>query len=315
MPSEPQTQMPSVPQTQAPVPQTQMPSVPQTQAPSAPQTQMPSAPQQMPQTQMPSVPQTQAPVPQTQMPSMPQTQAPSAPQTQMPSVPQTQTPAFSPSQYNAVTTKIREGINKAIAEANSQAQRLEHDTGWIPLVGDAIKQVINDFLNLIKEAVAKIEEIMQWAPIPLDLWNWGNSWTTLATKAGQSSSELAVLKNQYGNEWTGIAGGKYQNAVSGQGPALDAIQSRSNGIASSCNWTAISGFMLYVSVAGALATLIAALCTPPPIDFVAIVGFIAACGVAITSYVFGILAQSRALGTQSQPSDAFPGGAWPQATN
>ena len=223
--------------------------------------------------------------------------------------------SFSTAEYDSLIQKIENGINTVISDANSAVSRIESWTSWIPFVGDAIKDALNKFVSLMDDFLKKIVEYLKFATIPPTMWGFGQQWVSMATKAGQSATELATLK-QYSTEWEGIAGGKYNAAVTGQEPAVDTIQSRSNSISGSCSATAMAGFAFYASLAGILVGLTIACITAETgvgLVFGITTAAISLAG-AVTSVTLGLWNQERSLEQASEPTDTMPGGAWPQAT-
>lgn len=222
---------------------------------------------------------------------------------------------FSVAQYNAVISKIENSMERIVPGFNAQVQRIENDFGWIPLVGPGIKEALDEAVKLFDEAVRKVEEFLQWTEIPVRMWGLGDSWNSIAARAGESASQLALLK-QYQNEWAGIAGGKYQAAVANQEPAVDQIQSRANQVSGACTGTAISGFGFYLSVAVAIAGLAIAIATAETgVGLVAgLITFILGLAGALATLLLGVEGQARAFRQANEPSDSFPGGQWPRST-
>lgn len=225
---------------------------------------------------------------------------------------------FDPAQYDELISKIRSEMEKLPASFNAQVSKIESDFEWIPGVGDAVKDALNEAVRLFNEAMQKLGEFLQWTDVPVRMWSWSDQWSSIATKAGESATQIAALK-QYQSEWGGIAGGKYQTAVSNQGPAVDQIQSRANQLAGACSGTAIAGFGFYVSVGIAIVGLAGAIITSETGVglVVGLVAFLAGVAGALASLLLGVEGQARAFRTANEPSDAFsgpPANAWPRST-
>jgi hypothetical protein len=152
---------------------------------------------------------------------------------------------FSTTQFESLIQKLENGIETAESQAQAAVHRIEDIFGWIPFIGDAIKAALNKFLSLLDELLDKIASTLKWATVPPMMWEHGQQWLSIAGRAAQSATSLTDLK-QYSSEWQGIAGGKYNNAVTGQEPAVDTIQTRSNQISGACTGTAVAGFAFYV---------------------------------------------------------------------
>lgn len=225
---------------------------------------------------------------------------------------------FDPAQYDALIAKIRSEMERLPPSFNAQVRRIESDLGWIPGVGDALKAALDEAVKLFDEAMQKLGEYLQWTDVPVRMWSWGDQWSSIASKAGESATQIAALK-QYQGEWGGIAGGKYQSAVSNQGPAVDQIQSRANQMSGACTGTAIAGFGFYLSVATAIVGVAAAIITSETGVGLAVglAVFIAGLAAAVATILIGVEGQARAFKMANEPSDAFcgpPANAWPRST-
>jgi hypothetical protein len=221
---------------------------------------------------------------------------------------------FSNAQYDAVIRKIESTLDTIVSDANAQIARIEHDTGWIPGIGALVKAGVDQFVQLLKEFLAKIGETLKWVEIPVLMWQFGQTWLDAASQAGQTAVNISGL-DKYSSEWQGIAGGKYAAGVAGQKPAADTIQARANAISGACTWTAITGFAFYaglLDIAVSLAFAIAGATTvvgAVPGIISALLGLADAVGFLL----LGVDGQARGLRQANEPSDSFPGNAWPQA--
>jgi len=221
---------------------------------------------------------------------------------------------FSPGQYDALIQKIENGLNTAVSDANAAISRIEGATSWIPGIGSAIKEALDKFVSLMKEFMAKVGEALKWTQIPPTMWQFGQTWLNLATQAGQTAVNVKDL-DSYSSQWQGIAGGKYATGVAGQRPAVDTIQARCNQISGACTGTAISGLAFYISVATTIIGLIIAI-AGAELVFPLVAGIITAIvglAGAVASLLIGVEGQARTFQQANEPSDSFPGNAWPQA--
>jgi hypothetical protein len=223
--------------------------------------------------------------------------------------------SFSQAQYDSLIKKIENGINDTVNAANSLIHRIENWTSWIPFVSGWIKDALNKFVQLLDDLLKKIASYLKYAAFPPVFWEYGQHWLGIANNAAQSASQLATLK-QYSTEWAGLAGGKYNAAVTGQEPAVDTIQARANSVSSACTGTAVSGFAFYVSLAGLTVSLCVGIATAPTgvVPIAAIVGAGISLVTAISSVTFGLGSQERSFEQATEPTDTLPGGMWPKAT-
>lgn len=230
---------------------------------------------------------------------------------------------FDVAQYREIISKIENGIEKITSDFNTGAHRLEHDFGWIPLVGDSIKEGLEEAGKLLDEGVQKLLGLLESSDVPFVMWDWADSWRSMATSAGESASQLALIK-RYADEWGGIAGGKYQDAVEGQEPAVDLIQSRANSMSGACRFTATAGFAFYMSLGvsvvglGFVAASFAIAETGPPalLSFIGgLTAFILGVASAVATLLIGVDNQANTFRTLLEPTDTIPGGSWPVSAN
>jgi hypothetical protein len=231
---------------------------------------------------------------------------------------------FSTATYDAVINKIESAIPKIESDTNTFVSEVASELGWIPFIGGEIKAALRKLVSLVDELLQKLAEYLKPALIPTMFWDDGNVWGTIGGNAAQVASTIQGQIQAKGNEWQGIAGGKYANGVPAQASAAQAISSLAGSTGSACTSLAVAGYTFYMAilvaeaaVAGGVATCAAAGWT----GVGAIVGLIVAVGgaligigVAVGSLVLGVDSSVRSLQGLIGPSQSFPGNAWPIAT-
>ncbi|MBO0804597.1 MAG: hypothetical protein J2P25_16175 [Nocardiopsaceae bacterium] len=232
--------------------------------------------------------------------------------------------SFSMAQYDAVISRIQDGMKKAVEEANAQAQSARSEFGWIPGLGDNVNQILAEEMRLLKEAERRVDELLGWAGVPVFMWRMGDTWMSIAKEAMDSASELDRMLEQEKGMWDGRAGRKYKGAVPKQKSAVEQIQtSYANPISSSCTATAVVGFGFYVAVAVAVAALvdggISAAVTEGAGMAAGLDMFFVALAAAITELEIGVHVEARAFRQAGEVPDAFLSGRghgrWPGSTN
>jgi hypothetical protein len=228
---------------------------------------------------------------------------------------------FSVAQFDSLISKIERGLTDLVNKANELIRKIESLTHWIPFIGDEIKQLLEKFADLVTELVGKIVKVLGESHTATVFWELGKTWGAagIAGQAGQIASVLAGQK-QFSAEWQGIAGARFATAVSGQEPAVDTVQTRSNTISSSCTTIAQYGFIYYVAIGVAVVgccLAVASALADPPVAPIAVIGAITAGVLAFFAATWalemGVGAQSRNMLQAGEPSDTFPNGMWPQA--
>jgi hypothetical protein len=231
---------------------------------------------------------------------------------------------FSTASYDAVINKIEAGIPKIISDTNSFISAEEHDWGWIPFIGGAIRDGLNKLKGLIQEVLQKLGDYLKPALVPPMMWHAGNVWTTVGSQAGNVSSTIAGQIQAKGNEWQGIAGGKYNNGVPAQQNAANTVSSLAGQVQSACTQISIAGYSFYIAVgialAGIIGGLVIALATVET-GIGAIIGLCVAVAAALAGFAgavaalyFGVDSAVRNLQGLVGGNGAFPGGNWPLAT-
>jgi hypothetical protein len=225
---------------------------------------------------------------------------------------------FSPAAYDAVITKIQNGIQQIANDVNHFISEVESDTGWIPVLGGWIKDALNRLVKLIDDGLDKLSQLLEPAFIPTFFWTFGGMWEQMGGQAGTVSSTIAGQIQANGDEWQGIAGGAYANGVPAQGNAANTISSLAGQVQSACSSISTSGYIFYMAVAVAVASLIAAVVGAGtgalPVVIGAAVVFIASIATAVGSLLLGVDSAARNLQGMIGPSGSFPNGAWPIAT-
>lgn len=231
---------------------------------------------------------------------------------------------FSPSTYNAVITKLDAAPPEITSKTNAVISAVNNSVGWIPLIGEAIDWALNKLKGLVERLVAKLEQVLQPARVPPTMWAFGQAWEQIRSQSGGVSSTLADQQEKFGQEWGGIAGGKYNSGVPQQIGAAGAFSSAANNVMSNCDAIASGGSAFYIAIGVAVASAViaigAAIATAPT----GVGPIISLCGgllltlgaiaTAIYNLHFVVDGAARNLQGSLTPSSSFPGGAWPIAT-
>lgn len=222
---------------------------------------------------------------------------------------------FNVEQYRELISKIGNMSEKIVVNFESAIRGFETEFKGIPVINNEIIHLLEMIEDKFREVILKIQDYLRMTEVPIALSQAAESWQSIAGKAGEGAARLARLK-QYQDEWSGKAGGKYQEAVQNQEPAMDQIQSRANQIASACNSLAQAGKIFYISIAVALSGLALAIATAGnPYGLAAgVATCVIALMAAVSSLLLGIQSQVHSFQMLSEPSDVFPGGAWPTST-
>ncbi len=227
---------------------------------------------------------------------------------------------FSGSAYEALIQKLRAAPAQIISLTNKIISAVDSALGWIPFIGDAIKAGLNKLKGLVEQAVQKLVQILEGADVPVAMWNDGQQWLQIQTQTGGVSSTIAGQIQANGNEWQGIAGGKYNNGVPAQAGAANAMSSLAGSIQSGCSTVANTGFGFYAAIAAAIASCIGGLIVAGTGvgavvgACVAAAGLLIGIGSACALVVFGIDGAARSFQGLAAPSASFPDNAWPLAT-
>ncbi|MBO0805395.1 MAG: hypothetical protein J2P25_20235 [Nocardiopsaceae bacterium] len=238
---------------------------------------------------------------------------------------------FNEAQYREIISKIEEGISKVVSEYNTCASRLEHDLGWIPLVGDGIKEGLEKIGKLLEEVVQQANRLLAPHLIPIDMWNWSSTWERVANAAAKVASGDETRKGLTSlqgdeNEWGGIAGGKYKATVGRQENAVELIQARADSISNACGAVTQCGVLFYIAGLAATASLVGAViafasaASPAapaaiPSFIIAIGAFLVSTAGAIASLEYGVDNQARTFKMATQVTDSIPRGKWPTSAN
>ena len=231
---------------------------------------------------------------------------------------------FSTAQYDAVINKIESAIPTIISDTNSFISQEESDWGWIPFIGGAIRDGLNKLKGLIQEVLQKIGDFLKPALVPPMMWHDGDVWGQIGSQAGNVASTIAGQIQANGNEWQGIAGGKYNNGVPAQENAVNTVSSLAGQVQGACTQISIAGYSFYIAVAlaiaGIIGGLVIALATVET-GVGAILGLCVAIGSALLGFAgavaalyFGVDSAVRNLQGLIGGNGAFPAGNWPLAT-
>lgn len=231
---------------------------------------------------------------------------------------------FSPSAYDALISKLEAAPATIISKTNDVISAVNNAVGWIPLIGDAIDWALNKLKGLIESLVGKLQQVLQPARIPPTMWANGQSWAQIRTQSGTVASNLAAEQEKFGQEWGGIAGGKYNSGVPLQIGAASAFSSAANNVMGNCDTIASGGSAFYIAIGVAVASIIIAITAAIATAPTAVGPIISLCGgvlmtlgsiaTAIYNLHFVVDGAARNLQASLTPSSSFPGGAWPIAT-
>lgn len=232
--------------------------------------------------------------------------------------------SFNTATYEALIKKIEDALNSIVSAVNRFIHDVESAASSIPIIGgllgDGAKMLLGKLRDLIQEGVNKVEGYLKPFMVPPDMWSNGNTWQQIGNQAGSVASTLSGQVEGSGNEWKGIAGGKYQTGVSDQYNAANTIASLSSTVEGACDSIAVGGFGFYASISAALigflaggimaATGVGAI----PGLITAAISLIVGVTGAFVSLHFSVDSGQRTLETLVRGTSAFPGGSWPIAT-
>jgi len=223
---------------------------------------------------------------------------------------------FSAAQYEAVITKIEQGIPHLEAAVNGSVTQAGNDTGWIPVIGDWIRELCEEVVRLTDELLAKLSELLKVLDIPLAMNQYGNEWLRIREQAGgvASAIESQILRHEK-DTWQGLAGGAYSQGVSLQAPAANTIASMSSTVSGVCTAIRNAGYAFYLVVLAVIAGIIVATVLGSlPGLISSLIGASITLASAMLTLEFVLNTQVRSLEAVVGPSSTFPGNAWPPAT-
>lgn len=223
---------------------------------------------------------------------------------------------FSAAQYEAVISRIEQGIPHLEAAVNGSVTQASNDVGWIPVIGDWIRELCEEVVRLTDELLAKLSEVLKVLDIPRAMNQYGNDWLRIRDQAGgvASAIESQILQHEK-DTWQGLAGGAYSQGISLQAPAANTIASMSATLSGVCTTIRNAGYGFYLVVLGLIAGIIVAsvLASLPGLISALIGAFVTLTSAVVTLELI-LNTQVRTLETIVGPSSTFPGNAWPPAT-
>jgi hypothetical protein len=222
----------------------------------------------------------------------------------------------SAAQYEAVISKLEQCIPQIESTVNSCVTQASDVTGWIPVIGDWIREACDELVRLTDELLAKLSELLGPAGIPLVMNQYGIDWLRIREEAGgvASAIESQILQHEK-DTWQGLAGGAYSQGIGLQAPAANAIASTASTISGVCTAIRNAGYTFYLAVlAGVITLIVAGVIGNVPGLIAAIITVSAGLATAITMLEVNLDTQARALEGAFGPSSTFPGNAWPPAT-
>ena len=231
--------------------------------------------------------------------------------------------AFTQSAYNEMITVLEAAPGKIVDLTNKIISNVNGSLGWIPIIGDAVKWALNKLKGVVEQVCAKLKQLLQGAEVPTAMWSAGSKWLDIQHSTSTVASTIAGQIQTNGNEWSGIAGGKYNNGVSNQGGAASQMSSIAGGMQSNCSSVANSGFAFYAAIAAGVATIIGGLVACAAAGWtgagaiaglvVTIIGALIGFGGAVAAVQFGINAATRGFQGLTADGSSFPNNAWPTA--
>jgi hypothetical protein len=231
---------------------------------------------------------------------------------------------FSVSAYETMIHKLEAAPAQIISLTNKIISAVNGALGWIPFIGDAVKAGLNKLKGLVEQLVQKLQQVLKGAEVPVAMWNNGQQWLQIHAQTGGVASTIAGQIQASGNEWKGIAGGKYSTGVPQQAGAASALSSLAGSIQSSCTSVATTGFGFYAAIAAAVVSIIGGLIACAVAGWTGVGAIVGLCitiggaligiGSACALVTFGIDGAARNLQSLAAPTSSFPNGAWPIAT-
>lgn len=222
---------------------------------------------------------------------------------------------FSLAQYEAVITRLNDGINKLPPAANAAVQRIDSEYSWIPIVGPLLVDALKKFVSLMDRLLRKLEEYAMSSAVPIAMWIDGDSWLKIQQQMGTMAGDIAGQVQANQSEWTGLASGRYATGVGLQAPAVQEISSLAGTTSGACTQIAYCGLGFYLALIGAIVALAFAIATSETgVGLVAgVVAAIMAVGTAAGLFFLGVQSQAGVLEGMVGGNANMPNGSWPVA--
>jgi hypothetical protein len=229
---------------------------------------------------------------------------------------------FTQGAYTALVTKLEESPAKIVSLTNTIISNVNGSLGWIPLIGDAVKAALNKLKGLVEEVCAKLKQLLQGAAVPLSMWNAGGQWLGIQGSANKVAGAINGQMQANGNEWQGLAGGKYNTGVGEQGSAAGTMSTVAGGMQSNCSAVGNAGLAFYSAIAVGEGAIVGGLITCAAAGWTgvgAIVGLCVAIGGALLGFGAAVGAvqigiDSATRGFTGLTDVGLPNNAWPLAT-
>jgi hypothetical protein len=231
---------------------------------------------------------------------------------------------FTQGAYDDIIGKLEAAPSKIVSLTNKIISDVNGALGWIPLIGDAVKAALNKLKGLVEQVCAKLNQLLQGAGVPPAMWNAGSKWLDIQRSTSNVASTIGGQMQSHGNEWQGIAGGKYNTGVSEQSGAAGTMSSIAGGMQSNCSSVGNAGFGFYSAIAVGVAGIVGGLITCAAAGWtgvgaiaglcVAIAGALIGFGGAVVAVQFGIDSAQRNFQGLTDVGSSFPSNAWPLAT-
>jgi hypothetical protein len=218
--------------------------------------------------------------------------------------------------FDQIIERLDKDIERLPSLVNSGIHRFESMFGWIPVIGDMIKAVLNEAAKLGDELLDKLSELLGGADVPRKFQSAQSTWQTIQKDTGALAASIGRQLDSSPSQWSGLAGGAYATGVASQQPAAHEVSSLASAIAKSCGQVYSGGNMFY----GMLLVTIDSCCSdillaPGPLGLVtALVTAIVGVSLAVYYFLHDVESQAAVFKAMLGRTSAFPGGAWPVAT-
>lgn len=225
--------------------------------------------------------------------------------------------SFSTAQYEEVTTRYRNAVDNDLPNAvNTAIHYLEDAFGWIPFVGDLIKDALNKIRSLADDVLRQLAKLWDGVNVPTAMWHARGVWLDVQKDTASMAKSIGTQVDASASQWRGLAGGAYAMGVSEQAPAAAHMSSVAATVAGACSQISDWGMMFYealiVTVTACEMTLLA--CPTPVGVILALEEVPLGVGTAMTIFQHGVLSQAGVLKGAMASNYALPDGAWPVAT-
>ncbi len=229
--------------------------------------------------------------------------------------------AFSKASYHAIVSKIENDILELPARLNHLIDEIKLYNFGIGIFGGVAGIVAsqqgaaNEIVRLGTEFCQRVNAFLDdLLTVPYAMWDAGNAWVGIASTAGDVGSDLAQQLMSFAPEWTGLAGGAYNEAVQFQPEAAGQICSLAQTASATCLQVAETGETFGAAILLAILNVDAAI---PSLDPGTVAGALAnsigQVAQAYTAFELSVRSEGKALKALLDQYYEFPGGNWPRA--